>query len=163
MGSSLFLQWSSKKSDARIIMFRKNDHRYQKSGVFYNLYLLFLLKHNRTSINWRVLRIDYGLVQIIVDIFASNGGKYWYLKACSWITNTFLPTGCFPEGDSGVNHFVVKYLISMALKFYSFLFSNKFKHPCTFFTLNTLKFQKIQTHLLCWGNQTIQVFRSEID
>lgn len=37
---------------------------------------------------------------------------------------------------------VVKYLISMALKFYSFLFSNKFKHPCTFFTLNTLKFQK---------------------
>lgn len=142
MGSSLFLQWSSKKSDARIIMFRKNDHRYQKSGIIHNLYLLFLLKHNRTSINWRVLRIDYGLVQIFVDIFASNGGKYWYLKACSWITNTFLPTGCFPEGDSGVNHFLVKYLISMALKFYSFLFSNKFKHPCTFFTLNTLKFQK---------------------
>lgn len=125
-------------------MFRKNDHRYQKSGIIHNLYLLFLLKHNRTSINWRVLRIGYGLVQIIVDIFASNGGKYWYLKACSWITNTFLPTGCFPEGDSGVNHFVVKYLISMALKFYSFLFSflEKFKHPCTFFTLNTLKFQK---------------------
>ena len=123
-------------------MFRKNDHRYQKSGIIHNLYLLFLLKHNRTSINWRVLRIGYGLVQIIVDIFASNGGKYWYLKACSWITNTFLATDCFPEGDSDVNHFVVKYLISIALKFYSFLFSNKFKHPCTFFTLNTLMFQK---------------------